>query len=294
MAANSRAEDLARQARFVFQGRVKRLGASTMKEAVQAGRTAIVTVDEVLQAPEALRHYAGKDVTVQLRAGQKLAAGQAAVFFTNPWLFGKSVAVQALAVQPAVKKARDAVRVGVERDPVRTLDERDARAHVESADVVVSGRVKSVRVPDVPAPKAVRGARAAAAPGATLQRPSEHDPMWREAVVEVEDVHKGSHKRKTIIVRFPASRDIMWSEAPKLRPGQEGYFVLHKPSEGETPPLAAGTKGARAAKARKPKAAKAAAGAQVYTILHAGDFESFTRPQALHALIRASGPPDIH
>jgi hypothetical protein len=152
--------------------------------------------------------------------------------------------------------------------------------------------VKSVRVPDTPAPKALRGARgarAAAGAGLTLQRPSEHDPMWREAVVEVEDVHKGSHKRKTIIVRFPASRDIMWNEAPKLRPGQEGYFVLHKPAEGEIPPPGPGARGARAA-----KAARAAAGPQVYTILHAGDFESFTRPQALQALIRASGTPDIH
>ena len=292
MAARSRPEDLARKARFVFQGRVKRPGA-TMKEALAAGRTVIVTVDEVLQAPETLRHYAGKEVTVQLRPGQRVAAGQAAVFFTNPWLFGKSVAVQALAVQPPVKKARDAVQMGVERDPVRTLDERDARAHVESADVVVSGRVKSVRVPD--APRAVRGARGArgaraAAAGATLQRPSEHDPMWREAVVEVEDVHKGTHKRKTIIVRFPASRDIMWSEAPKLRPGQEGYFVLHAPPPAETPPPAPGRKGARAA---RPARAKAAARPQVYTVLHAGDFESFTRPQALQALIRASGTSDL-
>jgi len=292
MAARSRPEDLARKARFVFQGRVKRPGA-TMKEALAAGRTVIVTVDEVLQAPETLRHYAGKEVTVQLRPGQRVAPGQAAVFFTNPWLFGKSVAVQALAVQPPVKKARDAVRMGVERDPVRTLDERDARAHVESADVVVSGRVKSVRVPD--APRAVRGARGAraTAAGATLQRPSEHDPMWREAVVEVEDVHKGSHTRKTIIVRFPASRDVMWSEAPKLRPGQEGYFVLHTPTEAETPPPAPGAKGARAARPARTKAAKAAAKPPVYTVLHAGDFESFTRPQALQALIRASGTPDL-
>src|SRR4029077_3742150 len=105
----------------------------------------------------------------------------------------------------------------------------------------------------------------------------------------VEDVHKGTHKRKTIIVRFPASRDIMWSEAPKLRPGQEGYFVLHGSSEAETPPPAPGRKGARAARparTKAAKAAKAAAGPQIYTVLHAGDFESFTRPQALQALIR--------
>jgi len=262
--ADSRAEKLARQARFVFQGRVKRTAAATMKEAA-GPRTVIVTVDEVLQAPPALRHYAGKDVTVQLGAGQKVSAGQSAVFFTNPWLFGESVAVQALGIQPAVQKSREAVALRADRDPVAALADQDAQAHLDAADAVVSGRVVSVRVPKTAGPRSARAGHAAAGP--PLRRPSEHDPMWREAVVEVEDVHKGAQKKKTIVVRFPASRDRVWSEAPKLRAGQEGYFVLHK-CKGE------------------PDAA-------TYAVLHAGDFESFSRPRTLHALIRLARPTDL-
>ena len=36
-----------------------------------------------------------------------------------------------------------------------------------------------------------------------------------------------------LVVIFPASRDIMWFNSPKLKPGLEGIFVTHKSEKDE-------------------------------------------------------------
>ena len=58
---------------------------------------------------------------------------------------------------------------------------------------------------------------------------SEHDPLWREAVVAVDAVEKGHHPGDQAVVQFPASRDVAWYRVPKLQEGQQGVFLLHKP-----------------------------------------------------------------
>ena len=44
--------------------------------------------------------------------------------------------------------------------------------------------------------------------------------------MEVQKVHKGKTNKKRVVVRFPASRDIHWSESPKFQVGHEGVFML--------------------------------------------------------------------
>src|SRR5215831_1539814 len=175
MPASSRIEDLAQQARFVFKGTVRQLKAATMPEVPVTDRTIVVRVDEVIHAPEILSHYTGQDITVQLGTRKKVEVGQEAVFFTNGWLFGKSVAVQSIDHHP-VNRAMAALR-HTTGDPVKNLADHDLRAHFDNADLVVSGRVTSVRMPQ----------GMAGAP--TRLPPSEHDPLWQEAVVEVDTVH---------------------------------------------------------------------------------------------------------
>lgn len=92
-----------------------------------------------------------------------------------------------------------------------------------AADVVVSGRVGEVR------------AAAVRQPRGTIQLPiTEHDPQWREAVVEVTAVHKGRRVPRSIRVRFPASTDVAWARAPKLHAGQQGTFLLKRDAAGYT------------------------------------------------------------
>src|ERR1041384_4839571 len=96
MAASSTQADLSGQAVFIFQGTVQKLKAATMTNVPVNARTAIVRVDEIIQAPKVLAGYAGKEITVQLEPGHKINEGAAAVFYTNNLIFGDSVAAEAI------------------------------------------------------------------------------------------------------------------------------------------------------------------------------------------------------
>ena len=203
---------LAEQARFVFRGTVEQSGTSTMPEMVPAApTTCVVTVDEVLQSPQSLAHAAGQRVTLLLPEGTTLASGEHAVFFTNPWLYGETLAAQAVGIQPAA----DALAAMARRpdDPVRTLVERDRQARIAAADLVIRGRVTAVRLVD---------------DDQQQRRAVEHAPLWEEAVVQVLHVERGSPPGAEVVVRFPGSHDVAWRDAPKFTPGQEGRFVLKR------------------------------------------------------------------
>jgi len=272
MPARSRPQPVgapARDATFVFKGRVKTIRATTMPGVPVTPRTAVVTVEEILHAPEALSQYAGHDITVELSDRRRPAVGQEAMFYTNGWLFGKSVAVRAVDHRP-VEASHRALLASAAGDPVANLERRELEAHFDEADAVVSGRVSSVHLPSTAGRTRARGVEAPMIRG-------EHDPMWREAVVEVGAVNKGSGGPRRVIVRFPASRDMMWVDIPKLSVGQEGYFMLHKlPAEAEAG-RAPGRMRAAAAPARK---------AETYTLLHAEDFHPLDRAGAVQAVIQ--------
>jgi hypothetical protein len=198
--------------------------------------TAIVTVEEIVHAPPILARCEGKDITVRLPAKKKLALGAAAVFFANGLRVGETIAVQAVdLLPPAQAMAPERAALAVRQDPVESLVERELRKGIAEADAVVSGRVKSVRVAVSAAERQPKSTPAPQPKGVVppLQRISEHDPIWQEAVVEVQEVHKGSGAIKEIVVRFPKSKDVHWYKSPKFEPGHEGVFILRKPAEAE-------------------------------------------------------------
>jgi hypothetical protein len=222
------------EARFVFKGTVQRLKAATMREITANDRTVVVRVDEVIHAPESLSHYAGQNITVLLAGKKKFKKGQQAVFYTNGMVYGDSIAVQSVD-QQAVEKMPAAMTLAAGSDPVKNLRTRDIQARLATADAVVSGRVTSIRMPsDVVAATAM-----GIAPSNVTGPISEHDPDWRIAEVQVDQVHQGNHKGKTAEIRFPSSQDVMWHDAPKLRPGQEGFFILHRSEKVEAAAAAA-------------------------------------------------------
>jgi hypothetical protein len=252
----------AREARFVFKGTVQKLKAATMREVTVDQKTAIVRVDEVIHAPEVLSQYAGQDITVIVAGNKKLKKGEQSVFYTNGVLFGDSVAVAAVDHHDLEKMAPAMAIAGA--DPVKNLAQRDVQERFESADVVVSGRVISVRIPsDVVTRMASR-----AADTNGNGKVSEHDPDWRIGEIQVDQVHKGNHKGKTAEVRFPSSTDVMWHDAPKFRTGQEGFFILHK-------------------SARETVAARHAPtqDAGEYVAFHPEDFQPFDEADGLRNLI---------
>ncbi len=214
-------------AKFVFQGKVKKTKAGNLKAVAGAARTAVVSVERVVRAPEGLAEYAGQDVTVQLAKGERVKQGQRAVFYAKGWMFGENLAVQSLGHEPVEEQAAAAstalVGRALEPEAARAAAHQRIRERATEAPVVISGKVVAV---GLPGPSAVTAA--AAASGVTPDEPiSEHAPFWREAIVEVQQVHKGSVGDRQVVVRFPSSTDVRWHRAPKFEAGQEGVFSLH-------------------------------------------------------------------
>ena len=251
MTPTSRSGALAELARFVFQGTVKNVKATTLKSVAASDRTIVVRVDRIIRSPEALSDYVGHDVTVQLGLGERVRPGQTLIFYTNGWVFGDSLAVRSMGHEEATT-AKVAGMSAHPEDPVRNLQASEAMAQASRADLIVTGRVTSVRVPAAEAKaKAMSGGR-------TTERISEHAPMWQEAVIDVDATHKGRERRKQVVVRFPSSTDVRWYHAPKFHAGQEGVFLLHKQ---QVP--AARAKAASLTALKPPE----------YTALHPGDFQ---------------------
>ena len=61
-------------------------------------------------------------------------------------------------------------------------------------------------------------------------RISEHDPDIAEAMITVVDAIKGAQPGRELVVRFPASNDVMWYNYPKFQPGETGVFILQPDS----------------------------------------------------------------
>jgi hypothetical protein len=255
------------QSTFIFKGTVSKVGAVTMKAIPVTKNTVVVGVDEVVEAPASLEDYKGQKITVELLQGKKVKVGEQYLFYSNGWVFGEGLAVQSIAHEIAAKPAaaRATVRAAETRPvargatPSAKLHKKLARARFEAADMVVTGRVASVRVPRE------RVMMAASLEG-SLQKPvSEHDPVTQEAVIQITSVHKGAPGASEVTLRFPSSTDVRWYQSPKFHPGQEGLFMLHK----EETPRKSAVRGAAIA-----AALPADDSAGFHTALHPADFQS--------------------
>jgi hypothetical protein len=204
-------------AEFVFTGTVGKVTAASKP----AAASATVKVNQVIRAPEVLRHAAGQEVTVYSKS--KLTAGQQRTFYTRGLVFGDTISVQSIREESAATTAAAAM-AQPNADPVKNHDVHRAQERFAKADLVVSGKVASVRMAAAPPSPMALNAAAAGPPG----RISEHEPHWQEAVIDVTKVHKGGQAPQKVVVRFPGSTDVMWHRAPKFHPGQEGVFLLHK------------------------------------------------------------------
>jgi hypothetical protein len=263
---------------FVFKGTIKKLKSATMKTVAVDSKTIVVTVDQLIEAPPDLAAYAGQEITVQLSGKIKPKVGQQLIFNTVSGQYGESIEVRSLSEEPV--KASHSAMLGALGDPVERRRDRVRRRHYDDADLVVSGKVLAVTLPPSEQATTKGASKSALAAVATRRKPvSEHDPKWRDAVVEVDDVHKGTQKKKKkIIVRFPASTDVMWYNAPKFHPGQEGHFMLQK-AKTEKP-----AKGRKAAK----KGAAVAAPAETtdtYVALDSLDFQPSSEPGGIKKII---------
>jgi len=285
MPENPTSEELTQQSSFIFKGTVKKLGASTLRSLTATNRTVIVQVDEVIEAPQVLADYAGQKITVELGGRKQAKANEQYLFYSNGWIFGDSLAVQSLAHEPVGKSfALAAAAATPAGKPADRLHQKLARARFDNADMVITGRVTSVRIPEETAVVAAVAAVAALAADeeTPVQKPiSEHDPVTQEAEIEIEAVHKGGEGESKVTLRFPRSTDVRWYQAPKFSPGQQGFFMLHKDEiAGEVP--------VRGAAIAATLAVDETVG--FHTALHPSDFQPLNEPGGVRQIMGLPEP----
>src|SRR5215218_1323929 len=153
------------------------LNAATMAEEVPVTQnTAVVHVDQVLQAPPMLANRDGTDITVLLRDAQQVQEGQQATFFTNGWIYGEDIAVRE--VGHVERRVGDERAAGLAALSPGTPENRTHRLQqrLAEAEVVVLGMVSNIGFPE----------------GYDTQGPvSEHAPRLREATIQIQEVYKG-------------------------------------------------------------------------------------------------------
>jgi hypothetical protein len=235
-----------RKSSYAFRGTVKKLNDSNVKLVAPGERTVIVHVDEVLHGAQTVGDFTGDDVTVVLDKPGTVKEKDQLIFFANPKVIGKNVAlgeVGHLAPSPTPAAVAEAAQP---RNQVvaaaSALKDEDLRKHIAGADLVVTGTVTAtspVRRDEDPT------------------RPSEHDPEWWQATIKVQAVEKGDAKPgDSLTVYYPHSTDVRWFRVPKLDKVKDGVFFLH---------------------VKRPDAQGAERELRIegYTILHPNDVEGF-------------------
>lgn len=216
-----------RQADLIFVGTVAAVGAASMAGVPVSQRTLSVTVDAVLEKAAAVRLGAGDTVTVEAAAPGVLAVGQQATFYTRAWLFGRGIAAQEVGHETMAAR-RSAAALVLLQDSVsrvrRQVSDSTLQARIRAADIVVVGRVETIRPASL---VAIPGGR---------RRVTEHDPAWQEAIVVIETMIKGAAPAdQRVVVRFPGSLDVAWRAMPRYAVGQEGTFLLRRDRVSGTP-----------------------------------------------------------
>ena len=219
LAQSETATSLAERSAIVVRGTVVRLNASEEPLQQASANTFVIKVSHMYAGSEIAGDQTGRTVTIVASHPPRLKAGEEALFFGNPRFVGKSLTIVAegelLSQAPSTSTAELEVGLQARRDrPVRDRVATASlifRGKVEGEDpLVAAGEKKQLRVP-----------------------PSEHDPEWHVASVRVITPLRGGDRDALVTIIFPASRDIMWFNSPKLRQGMDAIFITHKPDKEE-------------------------------------------------------------
>lgn len=205
-------QKLLRESRFVFQGTVRKLGASNMAAVSPSPANAVVAVDHVLVAPAQFADFTGREITISMLRPDSPKLGEPAVFFTYGWIYGQSIAVREVGHVEVPKN------LGVLREQIATAqrqnDEQDLAKLLARAEIVIAGRL--VRIENVSREE-------------THLPVTEHDPDLRRAYLQPESVLKGRIPPNGVVsFLFADSKDVLWSRSPKPTEGQEAVWILSR------------------------------------------------------------------
>jgi hypothetical protein len=222
VAQNESASGLAERSAIVVAGKVVRVNATLDPMQAASPQTIVIAVSRMYAGAEIAGDQKGRMATVVLsRPSTALKVGTEGLFFGNPRFLGTT-----LTIADEGEFFADAARIASANLETSVQARRDQplRERIASASSVFRGRVESERA------LAARSDQA----GKLLEPPSEHDPEWHVASVRVLTALQSSEQGALVNVIFPASRDVVWFNAPKLRVGQEAIFITHKPDKDDT------------------------------------------------------------
>lgn len=238
MASKQQTHTYAAQSTFVFTGKVIKLKAATL-DGINTDNTAVVQVDHVVTAPPAFAGLSGQQVTVRFKSMAGITKGSSHTFFTNGWVYGSSLALDAVGT---VKETEKKAMASMVQEGKTSESDSVLKSRLDSAAMAVVGVVSKVE------PTAIETTHI-----------SEHDADWHEATIDVHEMMKGKKGTKSVKVLFPKSDDVLWFRSKKFTEGQQGIWLLQrgkKPAKGITPKVLAAV----------PE------GADVMTSLHPADF----------------------
>ena len=205
---------LAARSSIVVSGTVLRSGASLEPMLPASSRTVVISIEQMYAGREIAGDKRGHSATVILSRPMSLRPGAKALFFGEPRFIGSEITIadageapldvrgQAQLVQPVI--------AGVQARRDAPIKERLAVAALVARGIVE--RVEPLREKELA---------------------DEHDPEFRLAYVRVTSALAGGDRRTTVPILFAASRDIVWFNSPKLRPGEDAIFIAHAPQENE-------------------------------------------------------------
>ncbi len=223
-AQNESARTLTERSAIVVRGKVLKTNASNEPLVAASSRTAIILVRQMYAGSEISGDQTGRKATVILSRPHKLKVGEEALFFGNPRFVGRSLTIADEGEIPS--KAAGAAALGDLERGVQARRDRPILDRLTAASLVFRGTVETVR----PLEAGTDQSKPPAAPR------SEHDPEWHVATVRIAAPLRGGEAGQIVTVIFPASQDIMWFHAPKLKPAQDAVFIAHSPSKEVTAP----------------------------------------------------------
>lgn len=196
------------QSNFIFLGTISKMNASNINVTTNSP-TAIVRVDEVVDAVDPYDQMTGKEITVLLMSSQNKKTGDKQVFYTMGWYYGKTLGVKEISNNQVTETV-----VGLKETIIKernNIKNDSLRDELKKAVLVVQGIVIESNI-NIEKSNAFE---------------SEHDPQIKKAIIEIKSVLKGKLIEKRVTVNYSSSDDVMWYNSPKLIKGQEGVFLLH-------------------------------------------------------------------
>ena len=265
MSAKNDIKKYAAQSAFVFTGKVVKSKAATMQQ-LAGDDTAIMEVIKIVNAPAMFASVSGHKITVRFKKMPKLKAGQLLTVFSNGWVFGESLAVDAVGYVDETIKTTEAAKSTMAGKSNMAMsvqnavsDSKDAvlKQRLDSAAMGVVGEVTNIQKSDMEATHI-----------------SEHNPIWHEATIKVDEVVKGKKGTKTVKVMFPASDDVRWRTVHKYTEGQKGIWLIQKGKKQDP-------------KGIPPKVfAAIPPGKEILTTVHESDFVSLSELSRVKSLIK--------